>query len=187
MHMLRIDLIAISGESFGPWRMGMDRKFLACVTPPTWRCVFSRRSFLHGPHRLGPPGKQGRGRGSPPGLSDLVGFRTTESGCTPGKVTRLSGADRRSAAAGRARGVPLQHPSTPRRHVTTRPPRTPPREAVAWAVRDAAEGVILLGWQIRSSRRRRIAGFPSPRRPSRIEDSRRPDRSRPEPSGSGYL
>lgn len=146
VHMPRIDLNSDLGESFGPWRMGMDREVLACVTSANVACGFHAGDPSCMVRTVKAAREAGVAVGAHPGYPDLVGFGRRNLACTPDEVyadclVQIGGL----AAACRAAGVPLQHVKPHGAMYNQAAKDAALAEAVAWAVRDAAEGVILLG------------------------------------------
>lgn len=83
---LRFDLNCDLGESFGPWRMGLDEQVIRLVTSVNVACGF----------HAGDPGtmrrtvrlaeEAGVGIGAHPGFPDLRGFGRRNLGASPGEV-----------------------------------------------------------------------------------------------------
>jgi 5-oxoprolinase (ATP-hydrolysing) subunit A len=107
---IRIDLNADLGESFGPWRMGHDDALMSSITSANIACGF----------HAGDPGvmrrtialarQHGVAIGAHPGLPDLVGFGRREMQATPQEVEDLV-LYQVAALAGMAaaQGVRVQH------------------------------------------------------------------------------
>lgn len=107
---MRIDLNSDLGESFGPWKMGVDEALMTSITSANVACGF----------HAGDPGvlrktialavKHGVAVGAHPGFPDLVGFGRREMQMSPGDVEDMV-LYQVAAIAGIARtaGVALQH------------------------------------------------------------------------------
>ena len=108
--MIRIDLNADLGESFGPWQMGADESLMTSITSANVACGFHAGdpSVMRRTLRLAK--SHGVAVGAHPGFADLVGFGRRELDASPEEVEDLV-LYQLAAIAGvaSAEGLRLQH------------------------------------------------------------------------------
>ncbi|MCL6522251.1 MAG: LamB/YcsF family protein [Firmicutes bacterium] len=80
---LRIDLNADMGESFGPWRMGVDEELLGRVSSANVACGFHASDPLTMARTVRAAVRLGVAVGAHPGYPDLVGFGRREMEMSP--------------------------------------------------------------------------------------------------------
>ena len=141
-----MDLNSDLGESFGAWTMGADEAVLASVSSANVACGYHAGDPEVMRQTVRSAARGGVAVGAHPGYPDLVGFGRRNMGCSPDEVYAFTlyqvGA---LGAFCRAEGVPLRHvkPHGALYNQAAKDPRL--AEALARAVRDAGEGIILLG------------------------------------------
>lgn len=108
--MMRIDLNADLGESFGPWPMGQDEALMTSITSANIACGFHAGDPSVMRRTIVLAQRHGVALGAHPGFPDLVGFGRRELQATPEEVEDLV-LYQLSALAGVAsvHGVRLQH------------------------------------------------------------------------------
>jgi len=144
--MAKIDLNSDLGESFGPWKMGMDREVLAHVSSATVACGFHAGDPSVMVKTVKAARDAGVAVGAHPGYPDLVGFGRRNMACSPDEVYADCLVQIGSLlAVCRAAGVRLQHVKPHGALYNQAAKNEALAEAVAFAVRDAGEGLILLG------------------------------------------
>jgi len=144
--MAKIDLNSDLGESFGPWKMGMDREVLAHVSSANVACGFHAGDPAVMVKTVKAARDAGVAVGAHPGYPDLVGFGRRNMACTPDEVyadclVQIGGL----LAVCRSAGIALQHVKPHGALYNQAAKNESLAEAVAFAVRDAAEGLILMG------------------------------------------
>lgn len=144
--MAKIDLNSDLGESFGAWKMGMDKEVLSHVSSANVACGFHAGD----PSVMLKTVKAAREAcvavGAHPGYPDLVGFGRRNMACSPDEVYADCLVQIGSLlAVCRAAGVRLQHVKPHGALYNQAAKSEALAEAVACAVKDAGEGLILLG------------------------------------------
>lgn len=144
--MYRIDLNSDLGESFGAYRLGNDEAVLESVTSANVACGFHAGDPLVLLKTVKRAKEASVAVGAHPGHPDLMGFGRRTIACTPEEVYAYTlyqiGA---AQAASRAQGITLQHVK-PHGALYNQAAKDPAlAKAIAEAVRDAGEGIILLG------------------------------------------
>lgn len=105
-----IDLNADLGESFGPWRMGMDDELLDIVTSANIACGFHAGDWDVMAGAMKAAAERGVGIGAHPGFPDLQGFGRRRIEMALGSVGNLVRYQLGAAAAlARAAGAPVRH------------------------------------------------------------------------------
>lgn len=144
--MYKIDLNSDIGESFGAYKLGDDAAVMEAVTSANVACGFHAGDPLVMKKTLENCAKKGVAAGAHPGYPDLVGFGRRNMKCTPDEeyadclyqIGTLQ-------AFCRANGMTLQHVK-PHGAMYNQAAKDPAlAAAIARAVRDAGEGIILMG------------------------------------------
>jgi len=141
-----MDLNSDLGESFGAWTMGDDEAVLASVSSANVACGYHAGDPEVMLKTVRAAAQRGVGVGAHPGYPDLVGFGRRTMVCSPDEVYAFTlyqiGA---LAAVCRASGVSLRHvkPHGALYNQAAKDPRL--AEAIARAVKDGGEGLMLLG------------------------------------------
>ncbi|HRV98273.1 MAG TPA: LamB/YcsF family protein, partial [Aminobacteriaceae bacterium] len=84
--MFKIDLNSDLGESFGPWRMGMDREVMEHVSSANVACGFHAGDPEVMIRTVQAAKEASVAVGAHPGHPDLQGFGRRTMGCTPDEV-----------------------------------------------------------------------------------------------------
>jgi len=143
---LKIDLNSDLGESFGAYSLGNDSAVLESLSSANVACGFHAGDPLVMERTVQEAAGKGVAVGAHPGFPDLMGFGRREMACTPDEVYAYClyqiGA---ISAICRAKGMSLQHVKAHGAlyNMASRDVRL--AEAVAFATRDAAPGLILMG------------------------------------------
>jgi len=144
--MPRIDLNSDLGESFGAWKMGMDREVLAHVSSANVACGFHAGDPVTMVKTVMAAREAGVAVGAHPGYPDLVGFGRRNMACSPDEAYADCLVQIGSLiAVCRGSGVRLQHVKPHGALYNQAAKSEPLAEAIACAVKDAGEGLILLG------------------------------------------
>jgi UPF0271 protein len=144
--MARIDLNSDLGESFGAWKMGMDREVLPHVTSANVACGFHAGDPVVMVKTVKAACEAGVAVGAHPGYPDLVGFGRRNMACSPDEVYADCLVQIGSLmAVCRAAGLWLQHVKPHGALYNQAAKSEPLANAIAWAVKDAGEGLILMG------------------------------------------
>ena len=141
-----IDLNSDLGESFGPWKMGMDAEVMKSVSSANVACGFHGGDPSVMIRTVKAASEAGVAVGAHPGHPDLQGFGRRNMACTPDEVYANTlyqiGALRAVCAA---RGVELEHVK-PHGALYNQAAADPAlAAAIARAVKDAGGDLILLG------------------------------------------
>ena len=142
----KVDLNSDLGESFGAWRMGRDEEVLTFVSSANVACGFHAGDPLVMKRTVAAAKRAGVAVGAHPGYRDIVGFGRRAMACSPDElyadVLYQIGALRSFCEAA---GIELQHVK-PHGAMYNRAAKDPEEAlAIAQAVKDAGEGLILLG------------------------------------------
>ncbi len=144
--MAKIDLNSDLGESFGAWKMGMDREVLAHVTSANVACGFHAGDPVVMVKTVKAAREAGVAVGAHPGYPDLVGFGRRNMACSPDEVYADCLVQIGSLlAVCRAAAVALQHVKPHGALYNQAAKSEPLAGAIACAVKDAGEGLILMG------------------------------------------
>ena len=144
--MYKIDLNSDIGESFGAYKLGDDAAVMEAVTSANVACGFHAGDPLVMKKTLENCAKKGVAAGAHPGYPDLVGFGRRNMKCTPDEeyadcLYQIGALQ----AFCRANGMTLQHVK-PHGALYNQAAKDPAlAAAIARAVRDAGEGIILMG------------------------------------------
>jgi UPF0271 protein len=141
-----IDLNSTLGESFGPWKIGMDDAMLRIVSSASIACGFHAGDPLIMQTTTGSARRAGVGIGAQPGYPDLQGFGRRNMNMTPYEIYAYTlyqiGA---LQAICQANNVKLEyvkpHGALYERGVSD----LPVAKSIACAVRDASKNLILVG------------------------------------------
>jgi len=143
---LKIDLNSDLGESFGAYCMGNDSSVLENLSSANVACGFHAGDPLVMERTVQQAAEKGVAVGAHPGFPDLLGFGRREMACKPDEVYAYClyqiGA---LAAICRSKGISLQHVKAHGAlyNMAARDPVL--AEAIAFATRDAAPDLILMG------------------------------------------
>ncbi len=144
--MFRIDLNNDLGESFGPWRMGMDREVMAHVSSANVACGFHAGDPEVMLRTVRAAKEAAVAVGAHPGFPDLQGFGRRTMGCSPDEVYAFTlyqiGAMQAVCAA---HDMSLQHVKAHGALYNQAAKDISLARAIARATRDAGEDIILLG------------------------------------------
>lgn len=144
--MAAMDLNSDLGEGFGAWNLGDDEAVLASVSSANVACGYHAGDPEVMLRTVRSAARRGVAVGAHPGYPDLIGFGRRNMVCSPNEVYAFSlyqiGA---LGAVCRASGVSLKHvkPHGALYNQAAKDPRL--AEAIARAVKDAGDGLILLG------------------------------------------
>ena len=144
--MFSVDLNSDLGESFGVYVLGHDEDVMKSITSANIACGFHAGDPQVMLKTVQEAVVKGVAVGAHPGYPDLMGFGRREMACSPDEVYAYClyqiGAIQ---AACKVYGIPLQHVK-PHGAMYNQSAKNPAlAEAVARAVRDGGEGLILLG------------------------------------------
>jgi len=144
--MYRIDLNSDLGESFGAYKIGNDEAVLESVSSANVACGFHAGDPLVMLKTVRAAKAKGVQIGAHPGHPDLMGFGRRVMNCTPDEVYAYTlyqvGA---LQAVCKAEGLSLQHVK-PHGALYNQAAKDPELAyAIACAVKDAGENLILLG------------------------------------------
>lgn len=144
--MCRIDLNSDLGESFGAYQIGDDEAVLDSVTSTNVACGFHAGDPVVLLKTVDSAKKASVAVGAHPGHPDLMGFGRRTMSCSPEEVYAYTlyqiGAVQ---TACRSKGIRLQHVK-PHGALYNQAAKDPAlAKAIAEAVRDAGENIILLG------------------------------------------
>ncbi|KEJ92243.1 LamB/YcsF family protein [Synergistes jonesii] len=144
--MYKVDLNSDIGESFGAYKMGDDAAILEAVTSANVACGFHAGDPLVMQKTLTACARRGVAAGAHPGYPDLVGFGRRNMKCTPDEeyadCLYQIGALK---AFCRANGLVLQHVKPHGAMYNQGAKDAALAKAIAQAVKDSGEGVILMG------------------------------------------
>jgi len=144
--MFGIDLNSDLGESFGPWRMGMDREVMEHVSSANVACGFHAGDPEVMIRTVQAAKEASVAVGAHPGHPDLQGFGRRTMGCTPDEVYAFTlyqiGAIQ---AVCTAQGVRLEHVKAHGALYNQAAKDLAMAKAIARATRDAGGNLILLG------------------------------------------
>jgi UPF0271 protein len=144
--MFTVDLNSDLGESFGSWRMGMDREVMEHVSSANVACGFHAGDPEVMLRTVEAAAAANVGVGAHPGHPDLQGFGRRTMGCTPDEVYAFTlyqiGALQAVCAA---RGVRLEHVKAHGALYNQAAKDIELAKAIARATRDAGGDLILLG------------------------------------------
>jgi len=144
--MFRIDLNSDLGESFGPWRMGMDREVMEHVSSANVACGFHAGDPEVMLRTVQAAKEASVAVGAHPGFPDLQGFGRRTMGCSPDEVYAFTlyqiGAIQAVCAA---HGVRLQHVKAHGAMYNQAAKDLAMAKAIARATRDAGGKLILMG------------------------------------------
>ncbi|MEQ6389499.1 5-oxoprolinase subunit PxpA [Bacillaceae bacterium S4-13-58] len=87
--MLRIDLNADVGESYGVFKVGHDEKLMSVITSANIACGFHSGDYNTMAETVSLAKKHGVGVGAHPGFQDLIGFGRREMVMTPEEIYRM--------------------------------------------------------------------------------------------------
>ena len=144
--MYKVDLNSDIGESFGAYKMGDDAAIMNAVTSANVACGFHAGDPLVMKKTLKTCAEKGVAAGAHPGYPDLVGFGRRNMKCTPDEeyadCLYQIGALK---AFCEANGLRLQHVK-PHGAMYNQAAKDPAlAKAIAQAVKDAGEDIILMG------------------------------------------
>lgn len=106
----QVDLNSDLGESFGPWKMGMDKEVLSHVTSANIACGWHAGDPLVMDKTLGLCKEAGVAAGAHPGYPDLMGFGRRNLAASPAEVKAYVKYQLGAFAAfARTKGVRIQH------------------------------------------------------------------------------
>jgi UPF0271 protein len=146
MRMYRIDLNSDLGESFGVYTLGNDEAILESVTSANVACGFHAGDPLVLLKTVETALQKGAAVGAHPGHLDLMGFGRRTIACSPDEVYAYTlyqiGAVQ---AACKAKGITLQHVKPHGALYNQSAKDLELARAIAHAVRDAGDDIILLG------------------------------------------
>ena len=144
MHI--IDLNSDLGESFGPWKMGMDAEVMASVCSANVACGFHAGDAQVMIKTVKAAKEAGVAVGAHPGHPDLQGFGRRTMACTPDEVYAFTlyqiGA---LQAICRAHGMTMEHVKAHGALYNQAAKDLPMARAIAQAVKDAGGDLILMG------------------------------------------
>lgn len=144
--MQKIDLNSDLGESFGPWKMGMDAEVMESVSSANVACGFHAGDALVMIKTVKSAKAASVAVGAHPGHLDLQGFGRRTIGCTPDEVYAFTlyqiGALQSICAA---QGMSLQHVKAHGALYNQAAKDLGLAKAIARATKDAGGDIILLG------------------------------------------
>ncbi|MDR3355060.1 MAG: LamB/YcsF family protein [Synergistaceae bacterium] len=146
MGLMSIDMNSDLGESFGVWRMGDDASVLAFVSSANVACGYHAGDPSTMRHTVELCARAGVSIGAHVSYPDLIGFGRRNMACTPDEVYDYClyqiGA---LSAFCRAQGVGLRHVKPHGALYNQAAKDEKLAEAAARAVKDAGDGIILVG------------------------------------------
>ena len=144
--MLKIDLNADLGESFGNYTCGMDSEVLRSISSANVACGFHASDPLVMAKTVALAAERGVAVGAHPGYPDLVGFGRRNMTVSPAELKAM--VQYQVGALGafcRARGIPMQHvkPHGAMYNMAGKDPRL--AAAICEGIAESAPELILLG------------------------------------------
>ncbi|MDY3868759.1 MAG: 5-oxoprolinase subunit PxpA [Pyramidobacter sp.] len=144
--MYRIDLNSDLGESFGAWKMGQDSDVLTFVSSANVACGFHAGDPLVMKKTVAAAVAAGVAVGAHPSYPDTVGFGRRNMTCTPDELyTDTLYQIGALKAFCEAAGIKLQHVKPHGAMYNSAAKKIEEARALAQAVKDAGEGIILMG------------------------------------------
>lgn len=144
--MYKIDLNSDLGESYGAWKMGDDPAVLTFVSSANVACGFHAGNPAVMKVTVAAAAAAGVAVGAHPAYPDLVGFGRRSMACSPDEIyTDVLYQTGALKAFCEAAGIKLQHVKPHGAMYNSAAKKIEEAKAIAQAVKDAGEGIILMG------------------------------------------